>query len=75
MSAFFVGIAEWILEQVLSFLYSKAQGSIEQAIQQAAKDREQGVVNDANTKAYEEATDRAARIKAAVDLLNRLPPH
>lgn len=65
------GILEWLIGWLLNWLLGKATTAIEKKTIEIARDKERGETNDANVKAYEEANDRAARIKAAQDLLNR----
>lgn len=69
--AFLTTILEWIAGQILAYLLGKATSAIEQKAADVERDKARGEVNDANVKAYEEANDRADRIRAATDLLNR----
>lgn len=68
---FLESILIWIAEKVLNYLLGRATDAVIEHEKEVARDKERGEINDANTKAYEEANDRAARIKAATDLLNR----
>lgn len=62
----------WLVEQVLSYFLGKATKAIEDHAADVARDKARGEINDTNTKAYEDAVDRASSIKAATDLLNRV---
>lgn len=62
----------WIAGQILNYLLGKASDAIQTAAQQIADDKARGEINDANVKAYEDANDRASRIKSSLDLLNRV---
>lgn len=64
-------ILTWLAGKILKYLLGLITTKIEEHAAQVVEDKRRGVVNDANVKAYEEAKDRAARIKAATDLLNR----
>lgn len=66
---FFEWLAGWLLNWLLSRLTKRAVETAEQV----KLDHERGEINDANVKAYEEANERADRIRAAGRLLNRLP--
>lgn len=59
-------LANFLLERLIA----AAQAKFEQVQEERARDR----INEANTKAYEEATDEVSRRKAALDLLNRRAP-
>lgn len=67
------GILSWILEKVLAFLLGKATAAVTQAVDDLAEAKKRGEINEANIKAYEEAKDRADRIRSATALLNRVP--
>ncbi len=64
----------WLVEQILSYLLKLAVKSIETTVNQIEEDKKRGQVNEANQKAYEEAQDRASRIQAALNLLDRSTP-
>lgn len=70
---FIDGILSWLLEKILGFLLEKITYEIKDHVDQLAEDKKQGVINDANLKAYEEARDRQSRIDSALRLLNRDP--
>lgn len=72
--ATFISILEWIGVQVLNYLLAYFTKKVEQKVEDIKRDEERGEINEANTKAYEDANDRAARIKAALHLLNRDTP-
>lgn len=67
-------ILTWIVNAILNWLLSKAVAAVSQYEAQVADDKKRGEINDANTKAYEDAVDRQARIDAALVLLNRTSP-
>lgn len=66
------GILEFIATVILNFLWNKAATSAATLEAQVNLDKERKETNDANIKAYAVAVDRAARRKAALDLLNRV---
>lgn len=63
-------ILEWLLGLILGQLLTKAQKAVSDAIVDMVNDKARQVKNEANIKAYEEAKDREARIRAAQALLN-----
>lgn len=58
-------LANFFLERLIAAAQAK--------FEQVQKDRTSDRINEANTKAYEEAADEVSRRKAALDLLNRVP--
>lgn len=67
-------ILAWFAQAILNYLLGRAIQSVVdyEAIQK--QDAERGKINDANTKAYEDAKTRADKIKASIALLNRESP-
>lgn len=64
-------ILEWIVGFILKYLLGKAEKAAGNAAADYARDKEREQINEKNVKAYEEAVDRAAKIRAATDLVNR----
>lgn len=71
MTAFFEVILSWIGGQILKYLLARIDGQLIDHANEVIRDQERGVINDENTKRYEESLDRKERIKDALDLLNR----
>lgn len=68
-----IAIGDWFLEQLLAFLYKRANEAIHEAIAQKVEDERRGKLNADNLKAYVQAVDRKERIAAALKLVNRVP--
>jgi hypothetical protein len=64
-------IIKWVLEILIGMLLKRAEKSALEAANQIKLDTERKATNDKNVKAYEEASTRADRIRASLDLLNR----
>lgn len=62
-----------LLQMILDYLLGKATKAVAKELDQMAEDKKRDGINEANVKAYEEAKDRQARIRAATDLLNGAP--
>lgn len=69
-------ILEWLLGLIIGQLLKTATSEVSKAVERLIEDRARQKVNEENMKAYEEAKDREARIRAAQALLNgdSLPP-
>ncbi len=65
-------IGVWIAQQVVKYLLGIAVLEVQKWKDQVELDKERGETNNANSKAYEEAVDRATRRQAALNLLNRV---
>ncbi len=63
-------ILAWLAGWILNYLLGKAVAATKDAAADLKRDEERGVINEANVKAYNGATTRADRIRAATDLLN-----
>lgn len=68
---FLEGLLGWLIELAMKFLLAQSVAAVQAAANQIEKDKQEGIVNDANIKAYEAAQDRASRRLASVRLLNR----
>lgn len=60
-------ILTWVATFVLNYLMKYLTKKIEQH----EDNIERGKVNETNTKKYEDAKDRAERVRAGLDLINR----
>lgn len=69
MQAFLLKVVLGLLEHLLG----KAVTAAKDAAAQHELDKQRGETNAENAKKYQEASDRQAKIKAALDLLNRTP--
>ena len=67
-------ILEWLAGWVLKYLADLATKEVKAKLKDMAEDKARGVTNEANVKAYEEATDRESRRRAVLNLLNRNTP-
>lgn len=70
----FQAILMWLAERILNYLLGRATDAVIEKAKEVERDKERGETNEANVKAYEEALDRQARRRAALDLLNRSRP-
>lgn len=64
------GVLAWLLKQILAYLASRAESAVQGHLDQNKQDQANGKIDDDNLKKYQDAKDRADRIRAAVDLLN-----
>lgn len=67
VNAFF----SWLVGLILKVLLDRAEKEAKEAAKKLARDKELKEIKEENLKKYEGAKDRASRIKAAEDLLNR----
>lgn len=67
-------ILSWLLGALLNWLAGRIAVTVEEHAADMAEQERLGRINEATLKAYQEAKDRADRIKAATDLLNGTPP-
>jgi hypothetical protein len=66
--------ASWLLGLLLDWLLRRATAAVGDAVRQLEEDKKRNETNAANLAAYQEAKDRADRIRAAQNLLNGTPP-
>lgn len=62
-----------LLQMILDYLLGKATQAVAKELDQMAEDKKRGTINEANIKAYQDAKDREASIRAATALLNGEP--
>lgn len=60
----------WIAEMALSWAYSRIKKVVTHEINEAKENKEAEVTDAKNVPAYQNATDRLEKIKAAESLLN-----
>lgn len=60
----------WIITLLLNAILTRLIRAASSLEQDAVKKIKEGKTDDANVKAYNEAKDRAEKVKAALDLLN-----
>lgn len=60
----------WLVKLILEYLAGKAATAIQDHVTELERDKAAGIVDSKNIQAYEQARDRAERIKAATELLN-----
>jgi hypothetical protein len=60
----------WLLGKILEWLFGKAEQELKEVADKMALEKEREQVDEQNVIKYQEAKDRADRIKAASNLLN-----
>ncbi len=68
-------ILTWLLKIILEMILGGIMDEVKANAEIIARDKERGEINEDNVKRYREAKTRAARVKAAGDLLNGTRSH
>lgn len=62
-----------LLQMILDYLLGKATKAVAEQLDQMAKDKKQGKIDEKNIEKYQSAKDRESRVRAVIDLLNSEP--
>ncbi len=68
---FLTSILTWLAGKILNYLLGRAVDAAVAKAKDIEREQARGEINDANVKAYEEATTEKERLEASLSLLNR----